>query len=235
MSNDLAKYSDQTFNIIDNSSILEKSDFDTLAALKGELQETFLRTQIFRTRTEMEVSVLDDLHFPTPDSKYWQSQREQNAMFGELVRLSYQYRKNLIKIQILIRKNETEQDDLKRELRGVEIERRQFESREMERMAKDRIREVQQWHEIKAKLLPEMQYSLEDVGEHQLLSYAKEWLNQVMVMPQFVQQGEKENIVGKLNSALKMCGEKKLLDKVMGWLSTDQKQYLIAMGVKWQS
>jgi hypothetical protein len=234
MSTDLAKYSDQSFNIISNSSILEPSDFEKLAALKDELQETFLRTQVFRTRTEMEVSVLDDIHFPTADSKYWQSQREQNVMFGELVRLSYEYRKNLVEIKKLQRDYDKEEDELEKELKKIEIERRGFESREMERVAKDRIREVQQWHEIKEKLIPYMIHSRLSVDDHQLVSYAKEWLNEALLMPPNIQQGEMVNLVGKLNSALKSCYEVGLLDKVIGHLNANEKQMLFSRGVKWQ-
>jgi hypothetical protein len=234
MANDLAKYSDQSFNIINNSSILEPKDFEQLAALKDELQETFLRTQIFRTRTEMEVSVLDDIHFPTPDSKYWQAQREQNVMFSELVRMSYEYRKNLVEIKKLQREYDEEEDDLEKELKKIEIERKQFESREMERMAKDRIREVQQWHEIKAKLVPKMVNSTLNVNDHQLVSYTQEWLREALLMPPTIQQGEMVNLVGKLNSALKMCFDMGLVDKVMADLNHNDKEFLLQRGVRWQ-
>jgi hypothetical protein len=46
----------------------------------------------------MEVSVLDDVHFPTPDAKYWQSVREQSVHFSELIRLSFDYRRLLVDI-----------------------------------------------------------------------------------------------------------------------------------------
>jgi hypothetical protein len=88
-------YEVQSLSIINNSSILEKADLDKIIAIKDELNHTFLHSQVFRTRTEMEVSVLDDIHFPNPDSKYWQAMREQNVHFNELVSLSYEYRKNV--------------------------------------------------------------------------------------------------------------------------------------------
>jgi hypothetical protein len=234
MATDLAKYSDQSFNIIDNSSILEPSDFEKLANLKGELQETFLRTQIFRTRTEMEISVLNDLNFPTPDAKYWQSLREQNVMFSELVRLSYAYRKNIVKIKILQREFDEEQDELKKELKQIAIERRQFESREMERIAKDRIREIQQWHEIKERLTPLLAYSNKNVDEHQLLSYTHEFLNQAILMPPNVAQDVKTNLIGKLNTALKACKDAGFLEQIMSQIDHNTKQHLLNLGVKWQ-
>ena len=93
-----AEYNETPFNIIQGSEILTKEDFDKLAPLSQELKENFKKSQVFRTRTEMEVSVLNELKFPTPTLKYWQSVREQNVMFNELVTLSYEYRKNAIEI-----------------------------------------------------------------------------------------------------------------------------------------
>ncbi len=37
----------------------------------------------------------------------------------------------------------------------------------MERVAKDRMREIQNWHEIKAALLPQIKHGVEDVDAHQ--------------------------------------------------------------------
>jgi hypothetical protein len=42
----------------------------------------FHHVQMYRTQTEMEISVLSDVHFPTPDSKYWQTVREMNVFVG---------------------------------------------------------------------------------------------------------------------------------------------------------
>ena len=114
------------FNIIFGSNILTKEDIKSLDPLKNELKETFIKAQTFRTRTEMEISVLNAIKHPTPASKYWQSVREQNVMFNELVMLSYEYRKNLIKIKILQKKIETEKDELQKELLQIEIEKKMF-------------------------------------------------------------------------------------------------------------
>src|SRR3972149_7797975 len=93
------KYEQNSLKIINESQILTKEDFDIVSNLKEELKDVFLHSQVFRTRTEMEVSVLNDVKFPTADSKYWQSVREQNVMFHELVMLSYDYRKNIVEVK----------------------------------------------------------------------------------------------------------------------------------------
>jgi hypothetical protein len=229
----LTGYDTQSLAIIDNSSILEKSDFDKILALKDELNHTFLHSQMFRTRTEMEVSVLNDIHFPTPDAKYWQSMREQNVHYNELVSLSYEYRKNIIEIKKLERQLESEEDDLEAELLRIEIDRKKFGKLQQERVAKDRIREIQQWHEIKKNLLPELSHGIDDVNEHQLLSYAREFIKETMLMPPSTPAADKRNIVGKMITTLRVVKEKGY--KIEG-LTDDEIKFLEANGVKdlWQ-
>lgn len=203
-----------SFNIISKAKILEPDDFLALNNLGNELEDNFLHTQIFRTRTEMEVSVLDDIRHPTADNKYWQCQREQNAHFNELVFLSYDYRKNLIEIEQLKRKLEKEDDDLECELIKIEIDRKTFTSKNQERVAKDRIREIQNWHEIKLNLIPKMEYSLVDVNEHQLVNYAVEFIRQYVNQSDRISQDEKLNMLGKLITTLRKCRADGVIDKV---------------------
>jgi len=75
---------DVLFNTIDQANLLTQSDFESLVLLTGELQETFIKTQVHRTRTEMEVSVLNDLKHPTHASKYWQAMREQSSFYSRI-------------------------------------------------------------------------------------------------------------------------------------------------------
>ena len=97
-------YGQTALDIIGESNILTDVDLNVIGDLKEELVDNFMHAQVFRTRTEMEVSVLNDMNFPTPDSKFWQCQREQGVHFHELVMLSYEYRKNLVEIRKLQRK-----------------------------------------------------------------------------------------------------------------------------------
>lgn len=219
-------YKDQSLSIINGSSILTKEDTDTIATLQNELQDTFLHSQLFRTRTEMEVSVLDEIHFPTPDSKYWQSMREQNVHYTELVNLSYEYRKNNIEIKKLERDLNNEQDDLEQELLKIEIERKNFAKLVMERTAKDRIREIQQWHEIKQNLLPSLKYSLVDVDQHQLTSYTREFIREGMGVNEHTGIAEKNNILGKMLTVIKTCKEKGYWEDILKELTEGEKLFL---------
>lgn len=117
MRNSLQKneeYPITSFGIIENSLILNIDDLKRIQEMKDELCDVFKKSQIFRTPTEMNISVLSDITHPTPDSKYWQAVREQNIMFQELVMLSYEYRKNNVEMLILQRDLDNELDDLKR-------------------------------------------------------------------------------------------------------------------------
>jgi hypothetical protein len=217
----------QSLSIIESSKILKQDDLRQLSGLKSELQDVFLNVQIFRTRTEMEASILNDLKHPTPDSKYWQSMREQNVMFQELVMLSYEYRKNQVEIKILERNLTSEKDELEKELLQIEIEKKQFIGINQERTAKDRIREIQEWHEIKQELIPDMAASLVDVNEHQLISYTKRWINQFAASEGQGSPAERANLVGQLDKGLKLCKEKGCLDKVLDGLEPEVKKLIV--------
>lgn len=204
------------FNVIQQSDILTGEDFNLLLPLTIELQETFKKSQLFRTRTEMEVSVLNDIKHPTPSSKYWQSMREQNVMFQELVMLSYEYRKNLIEIKKLNRSLEKETDDLEKELLRIEIEKKLFISKNQERTAKDRIRELKAWSEIKEREALKMtKEELGDVDNHQLISYTKRWINQSIIMGGNGSPAERQNLHGQLRSGILSCIEKGILQEVI--------------------
>ena len=219
-------YNKLSLDIVKESQILKQEDLQAVEGMKEELQDVFLHSQVFRTRTEMEISVLNDLKFPTPDAKYWQAVREQNVMFHELVMLSYEYRKNLVEIKKLERDLKKEKDDLERELLQIEIEKKRFIALNQERVAKDRIRELKEWHEIKQNLLPQMKYSLKDVNEHQLISYTKRFIRQYMAMKDKGSPAERANLIGQLDKALKVCKQKGLLERVLPENPYERKRFL---------
>ena len=72
--------------------------------MTGELRDTWTKKQMFRTQTEMEFSVLNDAKYPTNGAKYWQCVREQNVFLENLMSLSFDYRRNEVKIKRLEKK-----------------------------------------------------------------------------------------------------------------------------------
>ena len=208
-------YDQTALDLINQAKILDEKDLTVITDLREELLENFQTSQIFRTRTEMDVSVLNNLHFPTPDSKFWQAQREQNVHFHELVMLSYEYRKNLVEIRKLKRKLAAETDPDERELLEIEVDKLTFIARNQERVAKDRIREVKEWHEIKARLLPSLEYGTQDCGKHQLVSYTKRWIQEWMAMGPGGSPAERQNLLGQLSAGISACIAHGLIREVL--------------------
>ena len=79
--------------------ILDRKDVEEFRKLIPELKDTWVKKQIFRTETEMRVSVLNDGRHPTPAAKYWQCIREQNVFFENLMDLSFDARENDVEIK----------------------------------------------------------------------------------------------------------------------------------------
>jgi hypothetical protein len=190
--------------IIKDSSIIKTEDFLALTEMKEELIHTMDTVQRFRTKTEMKVSVTNDMKCPTWDSKYWQAVREQNVMFTELVMLSYEFRKNALEIRKSRRQLGREEDDIEQELIQVEIERKLFMAMEMERTAKDRIREIKEWSDIKAELLPHLKHGDVDVDAHQLEAMQIRFANQARMVNEHTAIADARNVLGLAEMASKL-------------------------------
>jgi len=182
------------------SNVLEHKDFKNFLALKDELKDTWHKKQIFRTETEMRMSVLQDAKHPTRASKYWQCVREQNAFFESLMSLSFNYRKNEIRIKKLQRKLENEKiDDLKKELIQILLEEKLYKKASMELTAKDRMREIDQWSKLK-KELDDGSFDKVNVNTHQAESYKKILQNKVKTLTSGTSQPEVLNVLGPLQT-----------------------------------
>ena len=188
--------------------LIADDDFQTLVTLRNEILGAFEHGQVFRTRTEMEVSVLNDVKRPTPDAKYWQAVREQRVMFSELINLSYEYRKVKVELAKAQRSLDNwEGDDLDRELVQIEADRLIWTIKQQERVAHDRIRELREWADIKAKLLPEMTCGTEHPGEHQLVSYGIGWLREIQAgCLDTGSQPERSNLMAKADAVPQLAG-----------------------------
>lgn len=196
--------------------VLDTDRANKIAELSEEIEATFNDVQVHRTRTEMEVSVLNELHFPTPASKYWQAVREQNVMIQGITMLSFDYRKALVDCKILSRDIEAEEDDLKRELLEIEQEKLLYQIKEMKRAGKHKAREVLEWSDIKSRESKQMSGAeLSDVDNHQLMSYTKRWINQALLMNSETGQAERQNLMGQLRSGVQKCKERGVLKDVL--------------------
>lgn len=197
--------------IIKDAAILQDKDFVELSNLKEELCHTWETVQVFRTRTEMKVSILNDMKHPTPDSKYWQAVREQNVMFGELVNLSYEYRKKSVETRKLQRDILVETDELEKELKQIEVEQNEWNMRNMGRVAHDRIREIFEWSMIKKELFPDLKYGIDDVDGHQLESMQQRFQTEAKLVTVYTPIADARNIIGLADMADKITNYKGLI------------------------
>lgn len=191
-------------DIIQESKILKESEFVALSNISDELRKTWETVQVFRTRTEMEVSVLNDAKRPTPDAKYWQAVREQNVMFCELMNLSYEYRKKAVETRRMERDLATLDDEFDAELKGIEIEQNQWQMLNMEKTAHDRIREILEWSAIKNALLPDLKYGVDDVDKHQLEAMGQRFALEASLVNSSTPPADARNILGLADMANKI-------------------------------
>jgi len=183
-------------------SVLKQEDAQAIVALKDELTDTWTKKQIFRTETEMRISVLNDGKHPTQASKYWQSVREQNAMFEALMGLSFDLRKNDVKRLKLERKMQkaiSDGDDLKQMEIQIDLDENLYGKANMEQTAHDRVRELNTWSKIKHEL-KDGSFDDKNVNSHQAESYKLALTNRVNSLGPNAGPAEVVNAVGPLKT-----------------------------------
>ena len=181
------------------TNILDREDVKDFKKLIPELQDTWHKKQMFRTETEMRFSVLSDNKYPTKAAKYWQSVREQNTHFENLVHLSFDARKNEVEIKKLQRDIKKEKDPLEVELKQIELEEKLYGKASMELVAKHRMREVATWSKLK-KEFDDNQFNKQDVNDHQAESYKLQLQHRANTITAGTSQAEVFNIVGQVDT-----------------------------------
>ena len=190
---------------------LDPNDVKDFKALTEELRDTWTKKQVFRTETEMRFSVLNDMKYPTPAAKYWQCVREQNVYLENLMSLSFDYRRNEIKIKKLEEKLLTEEDSLKKELFQIDIDEKNFAKASMQLTARDRMREIKLWSKLK-KEVDDGTFDKEDVNTHQLESYHKIMINRKDTLTAGSSQPEVFNVLGQLQTIERVKKERGQLE-----------------------
>jgi hypothetical protein len=191
------------------TNILDKNDVKEFKKLIPELQDTWHKKQMFRTETEMRFSVLSDNKYPTKASKYWQSVREQNTHFENLVHLSFDARKNEVEIKKLQRDIKKEKDPLEAELKQIELEEKLYGKASMELVAKHRMREVATWSKLK-KEFDDNNFDKADVNTHQANSYMLRLQHQKNTITPGTSQPEVFNVLGQIDTLERVIREKEL-------------------------
>ena len=191
------------------NNLLEVNDLNDFKGMVDELRDTWTKKQMFRTETEMRFSVLNDAKYPTKAAKYWQSVREQNTHFENLVHLSFDARKNEVEIKKLERDIKNEKDPLEVELKQIELEQKLYAKAQMELVAKHRMREVATWSKLK-KEFDDNSFDKQDVNTHQAHSYMLRLQHQKNTITPGTSQPEVFNVLGQLETLERVIRDKEL-------------------------
>tara|TARA_R110002020_G_scaffold48481_1_gene138143 strand:+ start:29 stop:703 length:675 start_codon:yes stop_codon:yes gene_type:complete len=181
-------------------ALLDKSDVSEFKKMIPELQDTWKKKQMFRTETEMRFSVLSDNKHGNNASKYWQSVREQNTHFENLMHLSFDYRKNDVeieKIQAKIENSKTEKFEKK--LAKIELEEKLYGRASMELVAKARMKEIATWSKLK-KEFNDGKFDDKNVNTHQAESYMHTLEQRKATLTPGSSQPEVFNVLGQLET-----------------------------------
>jgi len=180
--------------------LLDKSQASEFKRMVPELQDTWVKKQMFRTETEMRFSVLSDNKYGDNASKYWQSVREQNTHFENLMHLSFEYRKNDVEIEKLEHKIiDPNEDKFEKKLAEIELEEKLYGRAGMELTAKARMREISTWSKLK-KEFNDGTFDDRDVNTHQADSYIHQLEERKATLTPGSSQPEVFNVLGQLET-----------------------------------
>ena len=207
------------------NNLLDPEDVSKFKELTGELRDTWTKKQMFRTQTEMEFSVLNDAKYPTKAAKYWQCVREQNVFLENLMSLSFEYRRNEVKIKRLEKKLAEETDPLKQELHQIDLDEKTYSRASMQLTARDRMREIKLWSMYKKKY-DDGSFDTKDVNTHQLESYHLTMKNKAETLTQGSSQPEVFNVLGQLQSIERIKKDHEQIE------ATKQPEQLSGLGAK---
>ena len=207
------------------NNLLDPEDVSVFKEMTGELRDTWTKKQMFRTQTEMEFSVLNDAKYPTKAAKYWQCVREQNVFLENLMSLSFDYRRNEVKIKRLEKKLAEETDPLKRELHQIDLDEKIYGRAGMQLVARDRMREIKLWSMYKKKY-DDGSFDTKDVNTHQLHSYHLTMKNKAETLTQGSSQPEVFNVLGQLQSIERIKKDNEQIE------ATKQPEQISGLGAK---
>ena len=190
------------------NNLLDPEDVKEFKAMTAELRDTWTKKQVFRTETEMRMSVLQDAKYPTKASKYWRCVREQNVFLENLMSLSFDCRRNEAKVKWLEKKVESETDEYKLEKYKIDLDEARYGLANMQLVARDRMREIKLWSTLK-KEFDDGSFDTKDVIRHQLDSYHLIMKNKAETLTSGSSQPEVFNVLGQLQTIerVKKSGE----------------------------
>lgn len=207
---DLVPFLDKTSSLGSIMHVLDENDTKAIIELQSELEDTFHKTQVYRTETEARISILNDIKYPTPASKYWQAVREQSLHFEEAVSESYHIRhlnlqiyEHELKIAKLKKKGAHELKIWKKEYWR---DTKKAELNNVKRSLKWRIKELKQWSKIK-KELDDGSFDTTNPDTNLGETYKHYWANRVKALHSESGPGEIINALGSYMASERLTTE----------------------------
>lgn len=219
-------------NRLDQMNELEFLDLGQVGRIKKlgkDLIHGFTTRQIHRPKYLMEVSVLKNMKFSTPDAKYWQCILERDVQLQNLLMLFFDFEEKIADIEIrraniqtLLKKSNKGSMISKAESKKLEIQNARDSAMlfYMKKEAIDRVREIINWSDIIQQIGPDMKYSKDDPEEHMPESFLLRVVKQKMMIQEIgaTDMSGAMNIMGLADSAFgylkKNKPESKLLEGI---------------------
>ena len=211
--------------ILKDNKLISDSNISFIVDHKEQFEKRLRTRSLFRSKFEMEASVLREDEHPTIDSKYWQAIGEQIVQFQELIILSFENGKHEADLDLL----EAEIEELENELltadknyeikkikakikkKNIELEQGKFNSVLQKKTAKERMKEIVTWEDIINDLEPNLTHGSEDFELHHPERYLKRYQIK-MGHIDLLADDDKANTVSHYNSFLKhQSNEKRIL------------------------
>ena len=181
---------------------LSNENAKKMEALREEVEDSYIKQQVYRTEAQMRYSVLNDNSFPTKAGKYWQCVREQASMYENLAWLSFEYRKDKITLEQTKEILENTTDKYEKQFLQLEIEKLEWTLRNHERVGNDRVREIEAWSKLK-KELDDGSFDTENVETNKLEDMYKSLVARADVLAPHHGPSEILNVHGALDTIKK--------------------------------
>jgi hypothetical protein len=195
---------------IESSDVLDPEEMVRLENLASELKHAVATHTMYRTPTEALTSVLNHVKHPTPASKYHQAKLEQTVMFNNLMTLSFDYREALIDLA------ETEEQmksasSFELERLKVKRDRLTYRLSWMRNEAKERLREIEMWSQIKTQLGAAASFDHDNKDADQLQALTLRYLQELPAAVRAgMDVGGAVNIIAQADTMLAECESRKI-------------------------
>ncbi len=181
--------------------------------LLEEIKESWSTQVIWRTWTEANYSVLNDLKFPTKAAKYHQAKKEQIVFFENLILLSFDFEEAQIDLAETEQLLSEEQNHFAKQRLEVRRNRLLFSLEGMKLQAKERVREIKMWSEI-MKSLDDGTFDTENKDTDELIGLTIRYCRELPAAQRTKDAGAAINIVGQATTMFSECQRRGLLDQL---------------------